>query len=175
MPKIHRFVAAITLVCMASAAVSQECSIPDANKVLDPVEVGFCESDAVFVARIDGRLETVRAFRPEGSERTMHYLTERSTARVLKTFKGKVPDKLTMVADLYDKKSGAYSFRRDNEYLVFAKRLPGEDEYAGATAACSVQPTLLIAEAAEVLSRLEQHRKGAKKIDCDKIQSKEGG
>lgn len=175
MPKIHRWMAAATLMCAAGTAGAQECSIPEANKALDPVEVGFCESAAVFVARIEGRMETVRAFRPEGSERTMHYLTERAATRVLKSFKGKVPDKITMIADLYDKKAGAFSFRRDNEYLVFAKRLPGENEYAGASAACSVQPTLLMAEATQALEQLEQHRKGVNKIDCEKLRPKAGG
>jgi hypothetical protein len=174
MARIHNWIAAIALTCVTSAVISAECTIAEASKALDPVEVGFCESDAVFVAKVEGRLETIRAFRPEGSERTVHYLTERATARVLKSFKGKVPDKLTMVADLYDKKAGAFSFRRDNEYLIFAKRLPGEDEYAGATAACSVQPTLLVAEATDALAQLEQHRKGSKKIDCEKIRFKDG-
>jgi hypothetical protein len=59
-----------------------------------------------------------------------------------------------------------------SDYLVFGKRVPGKDEYAGTSAACSVQPTLPLADAKDVIERLEQHRKGAKKIDCKNIRKK---
>lgn len=156
----------------ASNAALAECTISERSKQLDPVEVGFCESDAVFVGKVDARMETVRAFTPEGATTTKHYRIETSTVRVLDAFKGKLPEKVSMVADLYDKKSGAFSFENGKEYLIFAKRLPTENEYAGASAACSVQPTLPLADATEVRERLEQHRKGTKKIDCEKIREK---
>jgi hypothetical protein len=150
-----------------------ECAIAEEQKLLDPVEFGYCESDAVFVARAEGKIETIRAFRPEGSERTAHYRIERSTLRVSNSYKGKLPDTVTMLTDLYEKKAVAYSFERQKEYLVFAKRQPGEDEYVGASAACSVQPTLQIGDALKALEQLEQHRNGRKKIDCKKIRAKD--
>ena len=144
-----------------------ECAIDDAVRQFDPVEVGYCESDAVFIGEVVGRMETMRAFREEGTEVTKHFNTERSTMRVIKSFKGNAKDKVTMLAELYDKQ-GAYRFTSGNTYLVFAKRLSGENEFAGASAACSVQPTLPIEDAEQVLKKLEQR----KKIDCAKIRSK---
>jgi hypothetical protein len=162
---------------MACSVVSQnasaECVIAAEQKLLDPVEVGYCESDAIFVAKAEGKIETVRAFRPEGSERTAHYRIERSTLRVSNSYKGKLPDTVTMITDLYDKSASAYSFERDKEYLVFAKRLAGENEYASASATCSVQPTVQIADASQALEQLEQHRKGRKKVDCKNIRAKD--
>lgn len=163
------------VVC-ASFALSQagaaECTIAEETKKLDPVEVGFCESDAVFVGKVESRVETIRAYREEGSERTKHYRIEISTVKVAEGYKGMKDGKVTMTADLYDKKTGAFSFGLEKEYLVFAKRL-ASGEYAGATAACSVQPTLPIADAKQALEQLEQHRKGTKKIDCKNIRTKE--
>jgi hypothetical protein len=168
------WIAGSALACLGlSGAVSAECMIADEKKLLDPVEVGYCESDAVFVAKAEGKIETIRAFRPEGSERTMHYRIETTTVRLSSRYKGKTPDTATMITDLYDKNASAYSFERGKEYLVFAKRLPGENEYAGASAACSVQPTLPLNEATKALEQLEQHRKGSKKIDCKAIRMKD--
>jgi hypothetical protein len=155
-----------------SPTVFAECTIAEESKQLDPVEVGFCESDAVFVGTVESRLETVRAYREEGSDRTKHYRIEVSTMKVGKDYKGAKEGKVTMTSDLYDKKTGAFSFELHKEYLVFAKRQP-TGEYAGATTACSVQPTLPIADAKQALERLEQHRKGTKKIDCKNIRAKE--
>jgi hypothetical protein len=170
----HAVAAAVACVALSQAALA-DCVIDEKAKTLDPVEVGFCESDAVFVGKVDARLETIRAFRPEGSETTKHYRIEVSTVSVLDAYKSKLPAKVTMNADLYDKKSGAFSFRNGEEYLVFAKRLPTGPEFAGASAACSVQPTLLLADAKQAREQLEQHRKGTKKIDCDNIRPKSAG
>ena len=156
---------------MAVSANAAECVIPEASKQLDPVEVGFCESDAVFVGKVEGRMETIRAFRPEGSEQTKHFRTELSTVSVVKSFKGELADKVTMSSELYDKK-GAFSFQRENEYLVFAKKTATANEYAGASAACSVQPTVLIAAAESALKQLSDHKSGRKKIDCKNIRPK---
>ena len=165
--------AAIAIACVSvSYGVHAECKIEEAAKQHDPVEVGFCESDAVFVGKVDARMETIRAYTEEGTAKTKHYRIETSTVRVVDTYKGKLPEKVTMVADLYDKKSGAFSFENGKEYLVFAKRLPAEGEYAGASAACSVQPTVLLADAQQLRDRLERHRKGTNKIDCAKIGAK---
>lgn len=152
-------------------AFGAECTISEESKLLDPVEVGFCESDAVFVGVVEHRLETVRAYREEGSDRTKHFRTEVSTVQVGQRYKGNPADKVTMSSDLYDKK-GAFSFELQKKYVVFAKRLAAEGEYAGASAACSVQPTVLIQDAAKVIERLEQHRKGTKPIDCNSIAAK---
>jgi len=149
-----------------------ECTIAEDAKRLDPVEAGFCESDAVFVGKVENRVETIRAYREEGTDRTKHYRIEVSTVKIGESYKGAKDAKVTMTSDLYDKKTGAFSFQLENEYLVFAKRLPS-GEYAGATTACSVQPTLPIADAKRALERLEQHRKGTKKIDCQNIRAKE--
>jgi hypothetical protein len=165
---------ALTL-AMGVQSARADCTISDESKQLDPVEVGFCESDAVFVGKVESRLETIRAYTEEGSGKTKHYRIESSTLRVDESYKGKLPAKVTLIADLYDKKSGAFSFVNGEEYVVFAKRLPTGNEYAGASAACSVQPTVLLAEAKLVRERLEQHRKNGKKIDCKNIQPKAGG
>lgn len=173
--KCSRAVAAALACVVLSPAVLAECTIDERAKTLDPVEVGFCESDAVFVGKVDARLETIRAFTPEGATSTKHYRIEMSTVGVLDAYKSKPPAKVTMIADLYDKQSGAFSFKNGEEYLVFAKRLPEANEYAGASARCSVQPTLLLADAKKAREQLEQHRKGSKKIDCDNIRPKSAG
>jgi hypothetical protein len=168
------WIAGFVVACsVVSPYVSAECVIAEEKKLLDPVEVGYCESDAVFVAKGEAKIETIRAFRPEGSERTAHYRIERSSLRLSNVYKGKLPETVTMITDLYDKNASAYSFVREQEYLVFAKRLPGENEYAGASAACSLQPTLPLADAAKALEQLEQHRKGRTKIDCKNIRTKD--
>lgn len=167
----HSIAAALAGIALASAAFA-ECAIDERVKALDPVEVGFCESDAVFVGKVDARLETIRAFTPEGATTTKHFRIETSTLRVLDAYKSKLPDKVTMVADLYDKESGAFSFENGKEYLVFAKRLPARDEYAGASARCSVQPTLILAEASRAREQLDQHREGNRTIDCSTIRPK---
>jgi hypothetical protein len=156
---------------IATSSNAAECVIPEESKKLDPVEVGFCESDAVFVGKVEGRMETIRAYRDEGSEQTKHFRTELSTVAVVKSFKGELTDKVTMSSELYDKK-GAFSFQRENEYLVFAKKVPNRSEYAGASAACSVQPTVLVAAAEAALKQLNDHRSGRKKIDCKNIRPK---
>jgi hypothetical protein len=147
-----------------------ECTIAEASLAQDPVEVGYCESDAVFVGKVASRMETARAYRDEGSEVTKHYLVESSTVEVSESFKGKPPVRVTLSANLYDKKS-AFSFKLGEEYVVFAKRL-GSNEYAAASAACSVQPTLLKVDAGAVLKQLEQHAGGRTKIDCANIRPK---
>jgi hypothetical protein len=156
---------------IAASSNAAECVIAEESKQLDPVEVGFCESEAVFVGKVEGRMETIRAYREEGSERTKHFRTELSTVAVVKTYKGELADKVTMSSELYDKK-GAFSFQRENEYLVFAKKMPNANEYAGASAACSVQPTTLVAAAAAALKQLDDHKSGRKKIDCKNIRPK---
>jgi len=158
----------IVCVLALSHQARAQCTIPEETKQLDPVEVGFCESDAVFVGRVEQRIETARGIREEGSDRTVHIGTETSTVRVLDRYKGTVPDKVTMVANLYDRKA-AFSFEKGKEYLVFAKRRSDKEEYTGASAACSVQPTLAVAEAQAVIKQLQQHRKGRQKIDCKQI------
>jgi len=164
----------VAMGCLLSQSLRAECAIAEESKLLDPVEVGFCESDAVFVGKVESRVETIRAYREEGSERTKHYRIEVSTVKVDKQYKGSSPEKVTMNADLYDKKTGAFSFELTKEYLVFAKRLP-LDAYAGASAACSVQPTLPLADAKQALDQLEQHRKGTKKIDCKNMRKRLAG
>jgi hypothetical protein len=165
-----RAACALTLLIAASSNAA-ECGIAEESKRLDPVEVGFCESDAVFVGKVEGRMETIRAYREEGTENTKHYRTELSTVAVVKSFKGELADKVTMTSELYDKK-GAFSFQRENEYLIFAKKMPNANEYAGASAACSVQPTVLVAAAEAALKQLDDHKSGRKKIDCKNIRPK---
>ena len=147
-----------------------ECTIDAAARSLDPVEVGFCESDAVFVGKVANRMQTARAYREEGSEQTKHYLIETSTVETGNQFKGTVANKVILTANLYDKQ-GAFSFALGKEYLIFAKRLPS-GEYAGASTACSVQPTVKAEEAASALEQLERHAKGKQKIDCKNIRPK---
>jgi hypothetical protein len=166
----------IAVVVLVSAALSPRafavCAFAQEALKLDPVEVGFCESDAVFVAKVEGATETIGGVTEEGSTNTKHFDIQRSSVRVLDRYKGKLPDKVTMIADLYSK-DGAYVFESGKTYLVFAKRLAGENEYAGATAACALQPTLPIADADKVIKQLEQQKKGRKKIDCKNIRAKE--
>jgi len=172
MKQTNRSIVATGLACLAlSQQAFAACEIAEESKQLDPVEVGFCKADAVFTGKVQQRLETIRAFRPEGEETTKHFRIQQSTVGVVKSYKDKVPAKVLMIADLYDKQ-GAFSFEPEKEYLVFAKKLPAENEYAGASAACSVQPTLLLVEASKVLEQLEQHKKGRKKIDCKNIRPK---
>jgi hypothetical protein len=162
------FAAAASFLSFAALA---ECIVPEDTKKLDPVEVGFCESDAVFVGKVQARLETVRAFRAEGSEQTQHFRTETSTVQVLDTYKGAPPKEVKMNAELYDK-GETFSFGIMKEYLIFAKRLADTDRYSGATAKCSVQSTLPIADAAAALKRLDDHKSGRKRIDCNNIRPK---
>jgi hypothetical protein len=156
----------LVLGCVLASVAVAECETAKDLNGRDPVEVGFCEADAVFVGKVDARMETVRAYTPEGATKTEHYRIETSTVRVLDTYKSALPDKVTMIADLYDKKTGAFSFENGKEYLIFAKRLAAANEYAGASAKCSVQPTLLLSDAHDVRVRLEQHRSGAKQFSC---------
>jgi hypothetical protein len=138
---------------------------------LDPVEVAFCESDAVFVAESEGAIESYGGVTDPETGTAKHFRIQRSKLRILDRHKGTLPEKVTLVADLYAKDS-AYEFEFGKKYLVFAKRLAGENEFAGATAKCSVQATLHIEDAGNVLKQLEQHKQGLKKIDCKNIRSK---
>lgn len=158
------------LLTIACGAAHADCSIPEGDKKLDPVEAGFCRSDAVFVGRVDSRMETIRSFREDGSDRTRHFWTEKTSLTVLKSFKGATDEKVAMSAELYDKQ-GAFSLKRESEYLVFATRL-NDQEFTAATPACSVQPTLLLADADKVLAQLDAHRSGRKPIDCKRIRPK---
>ena len=163
--------AATALTWFAASAMSAECEIKEAAKQLDAVEVGFCESDAVFVGVSEGAIETMGGLTGEtGKEK--HFRTQRSTLRIVEVYKGDLPEKATLIANLYDKQ-GAFVFSYGKKYLVFAKKLSGDNEYAGASAACSVQPTLLIEQAEQALQRLQQHRSGAKPIDCANISAKQ--
>jgi hypothetical protein len=161
---------AAALMCVAASAVSAECEIKEATKQLDATEVGFCESDAIFVGVSEGAIETIGGLTDEAGKEK-HFRTQRSTLRIVEGYKGKLPEKTTMVANLYDK-HGAFVFSYGKKYLVFAKKLSGDNEYAGASAACSVQPTLLVEQAEQALLRLQQHRSGAKPIDCANISAK---
>ncbi len=152
-------------------APATECVIAEEKRKLDPVEVGFCESDAVFVGKVDTAMETMRAYREEGSDRTKHFRTQRSTLKVTSPHKGQLPEKVTMVAELRFADE-AYTFQIGKDYLIFAKKLPAENEYAAASAACSLQPTLRMDEAANAIKQLEAHKKGTKKIDCKNIRPK---
>ena len=157
---------------LVSGVAVAECAISEESKQLDPVEVGFCESDAVFIGKVEARLETVRAYTPDGGTTTKHYRIESSTLSVAESYKGKLPEKVTLTADLYDKQASAFSFANGKEYLVFAKRQAGKEEFTGASAACSVQPTLLLTEATTARAQLAQHKNGARKIDCRNIRKK---
>jgi hypothetical protein len=153
----------IAFVCLSSHVAQAECVISEEAKKLDAVEVGFCESE--------GAIETIGGLTDEtGKER--HFRMQRSTLRVVDAYKGKLPEKATLIANLYDKK-GAYVFAYGKKYLIFAKKLAGESEYAGASAVCSVQPTLPIEEAEQALRRLLQHQKGVKPINCANISAKQ--
>jgi hypothetical protein len=167
----HKCIAVVALALAAlSEAVGADCDISEEVKALDPVEVGFCDSDAVFIGTSEGAIETIRAATAEGSTTTKHFRTQRTTMKVTGRVNGKVPDKVTMIADLYAKDRD-YVFEYGKTYLIFAKRLAVENEYAGA-GACKVQPTLPIENAAAVLKQLEDHKKGRKKIDCKNIRAK---
>jgi hypothetical protein len=168
MKSIHGCIVAAALMCIAARAASAECEIKESVKQLDPVEVGFCESDAVFVGVSEGAIETIGGLTDGETGKERHFRMQRSTLRVIERYKGELPEKATLIANLYDKK-GAYVFYYGKKYLIFAKKLAGENEYAGASAACSVQPTLPIEQAEQALMRLERHRKGVQPINCDKI------
>jgi hypothetical protein len=170
MRSINRCMITAALMCLAASAVSAECEIKEAIKQLDAVEVGFCESDAVFVGVSEGAIETMGGLTGEtGKEK--HFRTQRSTLRVVERYKGDPPEKAMLIANLYDKQ-GAFVFSYGKKYLVFAKKLSGDNEYAGASATCSVQPTLLIEQAEQALQRLKLHRNGKKPIDCGNISAK---
>lgn len=159
----------VAVALIAPRVAGADCVIKDEVQLLDAIEVGFCESDAVFVGVSEGAIETVGGL-TDGAGKERHFRMQRSTLRVIESYKGKLPDKVTMIANLYDKQ-GAYAFSSGKQYLVFAKKLNGENEYAGASAACSVQSTLPLEEAEHVLARLKQHLK-SKPIDCAKISPK---
>jgi hypothetical protein len=125
----------------------------------------------VFIGKVEQRLETVRAFRPEGSEKTSHFKAEHSTVKVSASYKGELPESVKMIANLYVPDS-AYSFQITKEYLIFAKKLPEANEYSGASAACSVQPTVPLKDAKKAIAKLEAHKNGKKTIDCAAIRSK---
>jgi hypothetical protein len=156
----------------ASPGVHAECTIAEEAKQLDPVEVGFCESDAVFIGKVEQKIETMRSYREEGSDRTKHYGIQHSTVKVTGRIKGASADKVAMITELYEK-DRAFEFELLKTYLIFAKKLPGDDEYVGASAKCSVQPTLAIEAAAKAIKQLEDHAKGRKKIDCSSIRPKQ--
>jgi hypothetical protein len=149
-----------------------DCTIAEEAKKLDPVEVAFCESDVVLTGNVQIAMETIRAFTEEGSAVTKHFRIQRSTVLVQDRFKGVAADKITMVGDLY-KKENSFLFSTGKAYLIFAKRLPEDEEYSTANAACTVQPTLLIADAKAALAKLEQHKSGSQKIDCQNIRAKQ--
>lgn len=169
----HTWMAVFVLMCWGTPhRALADCVLSEEAKRLDPVEVGFCESDAVFIGKSEGAIETIGGVTAEGATATKHFRIQRSTLRVLDRRKGTLTDKVTMIADRYAK-DGAYAFEAGKKYLIFAKRLAGENEYAGASAACSVQPTLRIDEAEKLLKQLQQHKNGSKKIDCNNIRPKE--
>jgi hypothetical protein len=164
------WMALLVLTCSAlPQSALADCAVSEASKLFDPVEVGFCESDVVFVGTSEGAIETIGGVTPEGSA-TKHFRIQRSTLQVLERHKGELPDKVKLVADLYAK-DGAFVFEYGKTYLIFAKRLAAESEFVGA-GSCSVQTTLPIGDAAKVLKQLALHKKGSKKIDCTSIRAK---
>lgn len=168
---LKRLVAGVVVCFSVNCGAHAECVIAEETKQFDPVEAGFCESDAVFVGKVEARTETTRAFRAEGSEQTQHFRTETSTVRVGEVIKGKVPDTVKMTAELYDK-GETFSFAMGKEYVIFAKKLAGENQFAGTGAKCSVQPTMPLAEAANVLKELQAIKRGKRKVDCKNLQAK---
>jgi hypothetical protein len=167
----NRCMVAAALMCLAASAVSAECEINEATKQLDAVEVGFCESDAVFVGVSEGAIETIGGLTGENGKEK-HFRMQRSTLRIVESYKGELQEKAMLIANLYDKQ-GAFVFSYGKKYLVFAKKLSGDNEYAGASAACSVQPTIHIEDADKVLQQLAQHKQGHLKIDCARIRSRQ--
>jgi hypothetical protein len=157
------------LVTAASFAADAPCAIAEASKKLDPLEAGFCESDAVFVGVVESAIETESGVQVDGGTRTVHQKVRRSVVRVNERIKGKPADKVTMVAEIYS--NDGYAFESGKVYLIFAKHLRGQ-EYAGANATCSVQPTLLMEDAMLALDRLQAHKRGSQKIDCKKLKAK---
>jgi hypothetical protein len=153
-------------------AASADCVIAEETKQLDPVEVGFCQADAVLTGNVQIAMETIRAYTDAGSSVTKHFRIQRSTVLVKDRFKGVAADKITLVGDMYTKEN-SFLFKTGETYLIFAKRLPADDEFSTANAACTVQPTLLIADAKAALKQLEQHQSGKRKIDCAKIRTKD--
>lgn len=151
---------------------SADCVIEEETKRLDPVEVGFCQADVVLTGNVQIAMETIRAFTEAGSSVTKHFRIQRSTVIVKDRFKGVAADKITIVGDMYTKEN-SFLFKTGENYLIFAKRLPVDEEFSTANAACTVQPTLLIADAKAAIKKLEQHKSGARKIDCEKIRAKE--
>ena len=149
-----------------------DCVIAEETKQLDPVEVGYCQADVVLTGNVQIAMETIRAFTEAGSSVTKHFRIQRSTVIVKDRFKGVAADKITIVGDMYAKEN-SFLFKTGQSYLVFAKRLPADEEFSTASAACTVQPTLLIADAKAALKQLEQHKSGVRKIDCEKIRAKE--
>jgi hypothetical protein len=150
---------------------SAECAISEEMKKLDPIEVGYCESDAVFIGKVEQKIETIRAYTEPGSDRTKHFATQRSTVGVQNRFKGEPADTVTLISELYDK-DRAFEFENLKTYVIFAKKLGAGNEYAGASAKCSVQPTVVVDKAKSVIKQLEQIKKGARKVDCDALLKK---
>jgi hypothetical protein len=159
----HLFVVACLALCDVSSA---ECAIAEEMKKLDPVEVGYCESDVVFIGKVEQKIDTIRAFTEPDSDRTKHFAIQRSTVRVQGRIKGELTDTVTMISELYDK-DRAFEFENLKTYVIFGKKLATEGEYAGASAKCSIQPTVLVENAKSVIQRLERIKKGTRKVDCD--------
>lgn len=161
-------IAVMSSVC---AAASAECVISEDVKKLDPIEVGYCESDAIFVGKVEQKIETSRAYTDAESGQTKHFATQRSTIRIVNTLKGEPGEKVTMLSQLYDK-DRAFEFENLKSYVVFAKKLSVEGEYAGASAKCSVQPTVIADKAKNIIKQLERIKSGARKVDCSAIRAK---
>jgi len=152
-------------------AADVDCVIAEETKRLDPVEVGFCESDVVFVARVESKTDTEWAVSDEDTGGTKHLRTQRATLQVLNRLKGKPAEKVTMVTQMYDK-NRAFVFESGKEYLVFARKLPGDHDYVGASAKCSVQSTLLLSDAERALKQLVEHANGKRTINCKRLREK---
>src|SRR5262245_34770948 len=110
-------------------ANAADCTIAESSKALDPVEVGFCEADVVFVGVVENTVDTESGVQADGATRMQHQKVRRSTVRVNERIKGKPSDKVTMVAEVYSKRG--YVFESGKSYLVFAQKVGG-NEYEGA-------------------------------------------
>ena len=112
----------------------------------------------------------MRGVTAQGSNRTEHSHAQYGTLQVLESFKGSLPEKLTTVTDLKTPEGG-YIFELQKTYLVFAKKLPREGEFSAA-GACSIQPTVPIEKAKNLLAQLKRNKNGGDKIDCNSIRPK---
>ena len=112
-------------------------------------------------------METARAMREEGGTRTQHFLTETSTVRVSGPIRKVARQSHADGQPL--RSQGGVLGREGQGVPGVREQASGEDQYAASSAACSVQPSLPIADAQKVLEQLEQHRKGRKRIDCKNI------